>query len=130
MLLAATAVNDKNGVTTKAAVKASDRFTCIWESSLSLAVGKRYVFRYLGVTFPHGGAAKDNSVSLRMAAQKKLREPLSPPKGGSIFWLIFAQFLSADEYVKQKINGESSTSGGRAWLYSAARKLYRPQVTV
>src|SRR5215469_4832934 len=28
-LLAATAVNDKNGVTTKAAVKASDRFTCI-----------------------------------------------------------------------------------------------------
>jgi hypothetical protein len=29
MLLAATAVNDNNGVTTKAAVKASDRFTCI-----------------------------------------------------------------------------------------------------
>jgi len=29
MLLAATAVNDKKGVTTKAAVKASDHFTCI-----------------------------------------------------------------------------------------------------
>src|SRR5215471_18066731 len=29
MLLAATAVNGKNGVTAKAAVKASDRFTCI-----------------------------------------------------------------------------------------------------
>jgi hypothetical protein len=57
MLLAATAVNDKNGVTAKAAVKASDRFTCIWDSSLSLAVGKRYVFLDLGVTFPHGGAA-------------------------------------------------------------------------
>jgi len=29
MLLAATADNDKNGVTAKIAVKASDRFTCI-----------------------------------------------------------------------------------------------------
>jgi hypothetical protein len=29
MLLAATDVNDKNGVTAKAAVKANDRFTCI-----------------------------------------------------------------------------------------------------
>jgi hypothetical protein len=48
-------------------------------------------------------------VSLRTAAQKMLRTTVCLPQGAILTLDIFMQFLLVDRYVKQKVNGESSS---------------------
>jgi hypothetical protein len=45
-----------------------------------------------------------------------LRASVCLPQGAILILVIFMQFLLVDKYVKQKVNGESSTSGKRVAL--------------
>jgi hypothetical protein len=87
-------------------------------------------FLDLGVTFPHGRAAKKPAMGQPADGCPKIaaRERLPPPRGHSNF-SDFWQFLLVDKYVKQKVNGESSTSEKRVALLAPTASGKRPQLT-
>jgi len=66
--------------------------------------------------------------SLRTAT-KKCCVSVFLPQGAILILVIFMQFLLVDRYVKEKVNGGSSTSGKGVALLVPTATGKRPQLT-